>query len=200
MPLQLSDVIHPSLPDNELATCITVASRIAPSIGDRADLHARDGLERFINVLLGEVAESMVLRWLREQGKCAMPAGDKRGDEPDAGHDLLLRHRGRELRCSVKSSLSALHELPRVLEEFTLATKRVELRAVNVQVYFWLDVRGNGGHRTTVPSLKRAAIIGWAGLRDVQQFRQYATEARQAPAGFKLHQMRPMADLLPLIE
>ncbi len=51
-----------------------------------------------------------------------------------------------------------------------------------------------------MPSLERAAIIGWAGLHDVQQFGRYATEARQSPAGYKLHQMRPMADLLPLID
>ena len=200
MPLQLSDVIYSAVSDDELARCISVASRIAPAIGDRADLHARDGLERFTNVLLGELAEQMVLGWIRQQGKYAAPAGDKQGSDPDAGHDVLLRHRGGELRCSVKSSLSALHPLPRILEEITLATKRIELRPVNVQVYFWLDVRGADGHRTTVPSLHRAAIIGWAGLRDVQQFRTYATEARQSPAGFKLHQMRPMADLLPLIE
>ena len=198
--LALSAVVQVPLPDNELAACIASAGRIAPGIADRGDLHARDGLERFINVLLGEVAERMVLVWLRGQGKHAEPAGDKRGDAPDAGHDLLLRRRGAELRCSVKSSLSVQYDLPRILAEFTLATKRVELRPVNVQVYFWLDLRPADGHRTTVPSLRRAAVIGWAGLRDIQQFRQYANEQRESPAGFKLHQMRPMADLLPLID
>jgi hypothetical protein len=67
-------------------------------------------------------------------------------------------------------------------------------------VYFWLDLHARDGHRATVPSLERAAIIGWAGLHDVQQFGRYATEARQSPSGYKLHQMRPMAALLPLID
>ena len=198
--ITLGDVVPVTLADPDLADCIETATRIAPGIADRGDLHARDGLERYINVLLGEVAERMVLVWLQGQGKHAEPAGDKRGDEPDAGHDLLLRRRGAELRCSVKSSLSAQYDLPRILAEFTLATKRIELRPVNVQVYFWLDLRPADGHRTTVPSLRHAAMIGWAGLRDVQQFRKYATEARESPAEFKLHQMRPMADLLPLID
>lgn len=69
-----------------------------------------------------------------------------------------------------------------------------------VQVYFWLDLHAREGHRATVPSLECAAIIGCAGLHDVQQFGRYVTEARESPAGYKLHQMRPMADLLPLID
>jgi hypothetical protein len=157
-------------------------------------------LERFLNVLLGEVAERMVVAWLHGQGKYAVPASDKQGDGPDAGHDVFLRRGERTLRCSVKSSLSAMQDLPRILSDFTLATKRGELRHVNIQVYFWLDLHARDGYRTTVPSLERAAIIGWAGLRDIQQFGRYETEARQAPAGYKLQHMRPMADLLPLID
>ncbi len=67
-------------------------------------------------------------------------------------------------------------------------------------MYFWLDLHARDGHRATVPSLERAAITGWAGLRNVQEFGRYSTEARESPAGYKLHQMRPMADLLPLID
>jgi hypothetical protein len=51
-----------------------------------------------------------------------------------------------------------------------------------------------------VPSLEGAAITGWAGLRNVQEIGRYSTDARESPAGYKLHQMRPMADLLPLID
>jgi hypothetical protein len=198
--VNIADVVRVPLGEPEITDCIGTAMQLAPRIGDRADLHARDGLERFVNVLLGEVAERMVLAWLHGQGKQAEPASDKRGDGPDAGHDLLLRRRERTLRCSVKSSLSAMHDLPRILSEFTLATKRGELRHVNIQVYFWLDLHARGGHRVTVPSLERAAIIGWAGLREIQHFGRYATEVRQSPAGYKLQQMNPMADLLPLID
>lgn len=198
--INIEDVVRVPLGDVEVTDCIGTAMQLAPRIGDRADLHARDGLERFVNVLLGEVAERMVLAWLYGQGKYVAPASEKQGGGPDAGHDLLLRRRERTLRCSVKSSLSALHDLPRILSDFTLATKRGELRHVNIQVYFWLDLHARDGHRATVPSLERAAIIGWAGLRDVQEFGRYATEARQSPASYKLHQMRPMADLLPLID
>ncbi len=69
-----------------------------------------------------------------------------------------------------------------------------------VKVYFWLDLHACDGHRATVPSLERAAFIGRAGLRDVQEFGRYSTQARESPSGYKLHQMRPMADLLPLID
>ncbi|MDQ3557518.1 MAG: hypothetical protein M3409_12205 [Gemmatimonadota bacterium] len=199
MALTLEDVVRAPLADEQVAECVAAAARIAPRIRDRGDLHARDPLERFIDVLLGETAERMVLEWLRAHGKRAEPASAKDGAGPDAGHDLLLRGGDRELRCSVKSSLSALLGLPRIVSEFTLATTRGELRHVNVQVYFWLDLAAGGGHRTTVPALRNAAIVGWAGLRDVQRFRRYATESRQSPDGFKLSDMRPMDQLLPLL-
>ncbi|CAN5752522.1 hypothetical protein BH23GEM5_BH23GEM5_13270 [soil metagenome] len=80
------------------------------------------------------------------------------------------------------------------------ATLAAFLGSTPVQVYFWLDLRARDGHRATVPSLERAAITGWAGLRNVQEFGRYSTEARESPAGYKLHQMRPMAALLPMID
>lgn len=199
MPLTERDVVRPSLSVEEVAECIATAGRIAPHIRDRGDLHDRDPLERFIDVLLGEAAERMVLGWFRGAGKRAEPASDKAGDGPDAGHDLLLWSGERALRCSVKSSLSAHFALPRILSDFTLATTRGELRHVNVQVYFWLELHPRGGHRTVVPALRNAAVIGWAGLRDVQRFRSYATERRESPDAFKLHDLRPMAQLLPLL-
>lgn len=199
VPLNEGDVVRAPLPDAEFAACVTAARRIAPRIRDRDDLHGRDPLERFVDVLLGEVAERMVLAWLRGAGKRAEPASDKEGQGPDPGHDLLLWDGARELRCSVKSSLSALFGLPRILSDFTLATTRGELRHVNVQVYFWLELHPRAGNRTAVPALRNAAIIGWAGLRDVQRFRSYATERRQTPDDFKLRNLRPMHTLLPLL-
>ena len=190
-------MVRAALSAEDLEACIAAAGRIAPRIQDRGDLHGRDPLERFMDVLLGEAAERMVLCWLKGQGKRAESASDKDGEGPDAGHDLVLWSGARELRCSVKSSLSAHFALPRILSDFTLATTRGELRHVNVQVYFWLDLSPRSGHRTVVPALRNAAIIGWAGLRDVQQFRRYATEQRQSPDNFKLQDLRPMAQLLP---
>lgn len=192
------DTVRALLPEEEMRAAVEVAGEIAPTIRDRADLHARDSLERFIHVLLGEVAERIVLRWLHAQAKFAAPAPGKTSGRPDPGHDLLLlsARDASPVRCSVKSSLSAHKTLPGILSDFTLATKESELRPVNVQVYFWLRLHGRGGHRVTVPSARQAAIVGWVTPKDVGRFDRYATERREAPRDFRLREMRPMRTLL----
>lgn len=135
--LGISDVIQFELSKEDLDVCIDNAKNIMTTIIDRRDLHSRDDLERFNNLLMGEISEMMVLRWLHSHGKYAVSAVNKNSREPDIGHDLQLRDKnGRPIRCSVKSSLSALKDLNYIINNFKLATKQSELREVNVQVYF----------------------------------------------------------------
>ena len=74
-----------------------------------------------------------------------------------------------------------------------MATKASELRKVNIQVYYWLEL--NGESRTTVPSNDNMAIIGWIGENDVEEFDTYNTEKRQV-AKIKLRDVRSMQSLL----
>lgn len=203
MSVTAEDVIYLTIPDNLMAHCIGTALHLTTRLTDRPDLHQRDFLERFLDILLGELAETMVLTWLLAMGKKAEPAGDKL-HTGDPGHDLWLTSRdGRPVTCSVKSSLSALKGLEDILTDFTLATRPDEVRDVNVQVYFWLDVFGrlsSDRSRATLPSLRYAAIVGWAARRDLEpaDFVPYTTERRPAPT-LRLCDVRPPAELLPYL-
>ena len=80
-----------------------------------------------------------------------------------------------------------------------LATKRSELKDVNIQVYFWLSLTNEP--RITVPSTNNVAIIGWFTKADVERggFTTYKTEDRQTP-NIKLSEARPMDELLNYID
>jgi hypothetical protein len=192
-----NDIVYVELNKEEFREAAEVALIIATSISDRPDLHPRDLLERFIDCLMGEVAERMVLRWLRQNGKYAKPAADKKAAERDPGHDILVKLLNNKIvRASIKSSLSALKDNPgQILSTFTLAVTPKEIREINIQVYFWLSLRGSP--RVTVPSIKQAAIMAWASDDDLRKtnFKEYRGEERLAPE-LKLKDLRPPSELL----
>jgi hypothetical protein len=192
-----NDIVYVELNREEFREAAEVALIIATSISDRPDLHPRDLLERFIDCLMGEVAERMVLRWLRQNGKYAKPAADKKAAERDPGHDILVKLVNNKIvRASIKSSLSALKDNPgQILSTFTLAVTPKEIREINIQVYFWLSLRGSP--RVTVPSIKQAAIMAWASDDDLRKtnFKEYRGEERLAPE-LKLKDLRPPSELL----
>jgi hypothetical protein len=192
-----NDLVYIELDKQEFREAAEVALIIATSIPDRPDLHPRDLLERFIDCLMGEVAERMVLRWLHQNGKYAEPAADKKAAERDPGHDILLKLRTEEVvRASIKSSFSALKDDPgEILSTFTLAVTPNEIREINIQVYFWLSLWRSP--RVTVPSMKQAAIVAWALDADLRKtnFKEYRGEERLAPE-LKLKDLRPPSELL----
>lgn len=187
-----SGVIARQLSQADLAQCIQAAASLFPHIVDRKDLHQRDDLERFIDVLMGEVAELMAIRWLRDNGKFAVSAVDKTSGSPDLGHDVWVidRQSQRLAKTSIKSSISAQLSLERILAEMKLATKKSELRDFNMQVYFWLTINppktGNppkAGHRIVVPTVNQSAIMCWFADDDLRNgtFAAYNGEGREAP-------------------
>ncbi|QSD34079.1 hypothetical protein H5A40_13375 [Pectobacterium brasiliense] len=194
------DIVFISLDIHEFDECIMNAKSVCFHIKDRADLHERDLLERFNNILMGEVAEKMVIKWLNSNGKFASSSVDKLSKKPDHGHDILLKKNDSHVYCSVKSSLSALKDIQYIIENFKLATKKNELTTVNIQVYFWLSINPKefGAPRLTVPSLKQAAIIGWFGQNDIKNFTTYNRENRESPS-VELKHSRPMISLLDYI-
>lgn len=196
--IEPSDVIHFDINKEDLKICIDNAKNIMSTIIDRKDLHSRDDLEQFNNLLMGEISEMTVLKWLHSKGKYAVSTVDKTAAQPDLGHDLQLRDvKGNYIHCSIKSSLSALQALDYIVSNFKLATKQSELREVNIQVYFWLVINPTGDNksRTTVLSLRNLAIIGWFGVNDLKKFENYATENREAPTK-PLKEARSMESLL----
>lgn len=188
-------IVKIQLSESDMHICTENAQILCETMIDRRDLHARGYMERFIDILMGEAAEAAVINWLLQNGKYAVSAVNKRSGNPDLGHDIILKDiRGTEIKCSVKSSLSAYKStIDDILDTFTVATKASELRKVNIQVYYWLKLKGEP--RITVPTERNMAIIGWIGENDVKEFGTYSTENRQAPK-MKLRDTRPMHSLL----
>lgn len=197
-----SDIVFVPLTKEELDYCIDTSQHLAGYIVDRVDLHQRDELERFNNILMGEVAEQMVIKWLRSEGKTAESAVDKLSNQPDFGHDIrLIKKNETEALCSVKSSLSYKLNLTQILNICRIATKKSELRDINIQVYFWLTLEPKANeNRVTVPSIRQAAIIGWFAQKDLIGFEKYKHEAgREVPVEV-LSNSRSMASLLQYLK
>lgn len=195
MAVSKDSIVKINLSNIDMYHCVENAQVLCKTMTDRPDLHLRSYMERYIDILMGEAAEMAVIKWLKQNGKYAVSAVNKKSGKPDLGHDIILKDtREREIKCSVKSSLSVYkNKMDDILDTFTVATKASELRKVNVQVYYWLEL--NGENRTTVPSNDNMAIIGWIGENDVEEFDTYNTEKRQV-AKIKLRDVRSMQSLL----
>ena len=89
--------------------------------------------------------------------------------------------------------------LRKILDTFSIATKKTEICDVNIQVYYWLNLKEKP--RVAVPSEYNMAIVGWLGRNDFsgKAFVQYATEEREV-ADIKLRQLRAMDTLLEYLE
>ena len=129
MAVNQDTVIKIALSDKELSICTENTQILCKTISDRSDLHLRGYMERYIDVMMGEVAEAAVIKWLRQNGKYAVSAVNKSSGKPDSGRDLILKDKQkREIECSVKSSLSVYKDnMNDILDTFTIATKASEL-------------------------------------------------------------------------
>lgn len=201
--INANDVIYiNNIDKEELNICIENAKNISFGIVDRKDLHDRDILERFNNVLMGEIAETMIIKWLKNNGKFAESTVNKNSNTPDKGHDILVKKvTGEDVYCSVKSSLSARYDIEGIIKNFKLATKKSELADINIQVYFWLSLnpKDKKSHRITVPSITQSAIIGWFGKKDIDKFTTYNHENREVPSDVLEHS-RAMESLLKMLK
>lgn len=162
MPILDQEIIHVSLSRSELLNCIENARGILCALQERNDLHARDELERFEDLLMGEAAERMVIQWLLSNHKKAVSAVDKSSRAPGGEHDIWVQDtKGKARKGSVKSSISAYKTTPDdILDTYTLAVNEQEARDINVQVYFWLNTKNSRGSQclpcATPPSLPGA--------------------------------------------
>ena len=90
MNVKPNDIIKWNLSLDRIKISIDNARLILKNIHDRTNLHSRDDLERFEDILLGEVAEQIVLEWLIHNGKYAESAIEKGQAGPDSGHDIWV--------------------------------------------------------------------------------------------------------------
>lgn len=191
------DLVLFELSDAQIKESIDVAKKIADSIIDRGDLHNRDFLEKFLDILMGEIAEKLVISWFERNNKFVESAVDKNSDKPDLGHDIILKASGgRVIKASIKSSLSVFKKPKDIIEGFTLATTAREIRDINIQVYFWLDIYGEP--RRNLPNTDNLAIVAWCGKNDITAFAEYSTESRESPK-IRLKDLRTMDSLLPYL-
>ena len=117
MAITSKDAVKIKLEENEIYQLIEQANNLALNIVDRKDLHERDHLERVINVIQGEIAEYIVIKWLKSQNKTVRSAVDKTAKKPDSGHDIIVKSKktGAEIECSIKSSLSFKYDLEGII-------------------------------------------------------------------------------------
>mgnify|MGYP001076504756 CR=1 FL=1 len=201
MTVQSNDVIAIAdlLKDDDLSEAVRAALAILQKITDRPDLHQRDPLERFINLLLGEIAERAVYVWLA-RGSKEVARVQKNPGGPDPGYDLIVKgSNGRPLTVSVKSSVSVYKsEINDILDTFKLAVTQAEARKadIHIQVYYWLEPGAQT--RTTVPSISKAIIAAWAFKGDLANvsYASYTPSERRPAPEIKLRNLRPMKDLL----
>ena len=192
-----NDVISCPLTPTQIKECIKTSLNLMENIIDRADLHERSTLERFFDILMGEISEQSVIAWLNKQGKHAVSAVDKISSNPDLGHDIILHNsQGEERQCSVKSSVSVKKDsVVSILSVFNLASKSSEIRDVNIQCVFWLSP--DSTPRINVLSEKNFAIVGWEGINTLKEIhtKQYRGESREV-VQVPLKDLRPMSELL----
>ncbi|MGM0283769.1 MULTISPECIES: hypothetical protein [Enterococcus] len=192
-----NDIVFSSdigITDSEFIKLLSNSEHILKNIKDRKNLHERDSLDRLINILIGEIAEYSVIKWLNKKDKYAKSAIVKDSGMPDSGYDIILKSKdNRNLKCSVKSSISAMKKPDDILTNFKIATTKDELTDVNIQVYFWYDLYNQP--RITVPTINNMGIISWCGKNDIDCFKSYKGEEREAPQK-KLNEMRSMESLL----
>lgn len=85
------DTVNIDLSKDELNQCINNSKLVLENLVDRKDLHKRDDFEKFNNILMGEIAEFVVLKWLRANNKYAVSSVVKNSGVPDNGHDIELK-------------------------------------------------------------------------------------------------------------
>lgn len=195
--LKAEDAVFCPLAEGDFYDCLDNSASIIKAIIDRKDLHERSFSERYIDVLMGEMAEKSVVNWLQSNGKFA-DRSDKCFNMPDNGYDIVLHDiRGNIKYCSIKSSLSVYkNNISQIISSFQLSSKKSEISDVNIQVYFWLNI--DNAPRITVPSNNNMAIIGWIGKPEaysIGKTAKYNTENRET-VSIELSKLHPMKELL----
>lgn len=189
------NVIHFPLPDAELKSAVTFAYHV---LTHPHSLRA-DPLAQFIQVLVDELAERMVLQWLRANGKVADPVTDKGSTVPDLSHEIWVTDiRGVKIRAAIHTFLSTnKSEMAEILEAHSLSVETSQMCGINFSVVYWLQLREKP--RVKLPSLQQTALIGWASDKNLREAAKPQTGNSSKYAAIKLGDLRPVEELLQFL-
>lgn len=193
MPEQLEDVVRGVLPNAEIFEAATFAYHaLTHALANRPNI-----LSDYLEVLMDELAERMVIQWLRAQGKFVEPASDKGGLQPELRHELWVTDiRGVKVRAAVHTFLSTnKSDLEEILANHSLSVDTHQISGINISVVYWYQLREKP--RAKLPSLEHTAIIGWASDKN---FREKApTNLASRYVAIKFTELRAMQELLQFL-
>lgn len=193
MPEQLEKVVRGSLPNAEVFEAVTFAYHaLTHTLISQPDI-----LSDYVEVLMEELAERMVMQWLRENGKFVEPAVDKGGNPPELRHEIWVTDiRGVKVRAAIHTFLSTnKSELAEILENHSLSVETNQICGINISVVYWYQLREKP--RVKLPSLDHTAIIGWASDKNLRTKTQTGPASRYT--AIKFTELRAMEELLQFL-
>ncbi len=186
MPITPDELLKYPLTPAEVGAAATFAYHVVTHMEEHPQLQTQDPLACFTEALLGELAEQMVVGWLREQKKQVRSEADKGAHTPDLAHELWVEDiRGKRVRMRITVHLAAQQISPaEMLSQTRIHFIPDEIGGINVQVCFWLPLGGE--QEMLLPALQNAALAGWLSGKNL----------REAGASLTLQDLRPMQELL----
>lgn len=193
MTVQPEHVVRSSLPNPEIYAAATFAHHVLThTLGNRPDV-----LGDYIQVLMEELAERMVIQWLREHGRFVEPAADKGATQPDTKHEVWVTDiRNVKVRAAVHTFLSThKSEVGDILEHHSLSVDTTRMCGINFSVVYWYQLREKP--RVKFPSLQQTAIVGWASDKNFRE--KVKTSQTSKFAAIKFSELRPVEELLQFL-
>ncbi|MCB9136474.1 MAG: hypothetical protein H6636_13690 [Anaerolineales bacterium] len=193
MPVQIEDVVRYAVPNPVVFEAATFAYHaLTHTLANRTDI-----LGDYVKVLMDELAEQMVIQWLKEHGKRVEPVVDKGAIQPDLRHEIWVTDiRGVKVRAAVHTFLSTNKaELVEILAHHSLSVDTNQMCGINISVVYWYQLREKP--RTKLPSLQNTAIIGWASDKNFREKLQPGITSRFAAIPFT--ELRSMDSLLQFL-
>ena len=189
------DVIPFNLPDTEFNEAVTFAYH---ALTHQDHTHA-DLLRQWVQVLMDELAERMVIHWLRSNGKFAEPATDKGATHPALRHEIWVTDiRGVNVKAAIYTALSThKSDVPSLLRAHSLSVDPDQMCGINFSVAYWLQLREKP--RIKIPSLQQAAIIGWASDKNFREVVKSREAHHYKYVAIKFCDLRPVNELLQFL-
>ncbi len=192
MNINPENVVRCSLPDSELYAAVTFAYHVLTHAPSRTDV-----LGNYFQVLLDELAERLVIQWLREHEKFVEPAVDKGATQPDLKHEIWVTDiRGVKVRAAIHTFLSTnKSQISDILEHHSLSVDTTQMCGINFSVVYWYQLREKP--RVKLPSLQQTALIGWVSDKNLREKLQTGQASKYAV--LKFAELRPLDELLQFL-
>lgn len=195
MPVVANNVVYAPLTETELGNAVAFAYHALkhhPS-------YRFDPLNGFIQILIEELAERMVIHWLQANGKYVEAVTDKGATVPNLSHEIWITDiRGVKVRAAVHTFLSTnKSDMTELLESHSLSIETSQICGVNFSVVYWLQLHEKP--RIKLPALKQSAIVGWVSDKNLRETLKTAGGFSGKFAALKLCELRPLEELLTFL-